>query len=204
MRDERTSHTGQRQADGEQSVDPFAWVDAHGDALFRYALARVRRTDVAEDLVQETFVAALRALDQFEGRSTVRTWLVGILRRKIVDYVRHDVRRRPFEAEAADPVIDRSFDGRGVWKRVRRWGGDPSKLLEREEFVAVLRACLDAMPRTLSRVFCLREMDQQPSEQVCKELGISPANLWTRLYRARLRLRQCLEDGWFGTDEDRM
>ena len=180
--------------------DPEEWVDRYGDGLYRYALSRLRSPDLAADVVQETFLEALRARASFAGRSSEWTWLVGILRHKVVDQLRRARRatttgdRVPDEDRAASP-----FDRRGHWRASpAEWSGDPRREIESREFWEVFGGCLSKLPHGLADAFFLRELDGLESEEVQLLLGITPANLWKRLHRARLLLRQCLESGWFG------
>lgn len=182
---------------------PAGWVDAHGDALYRYALIRVRDEHRAEELVQETFLAALQSFDRFSGGSSVRTWLIGILKHKILDLFRREARETCFDE--ADPPPDDyaelsedSFSGDGHWSsRLAEWG-DPDAALEQGQFWAALQYCLDRLPPRLARLFVLREVMEEGTEIICQDLSITPTNLWTMLYRARLGLRQCLERNWVG------
>lgn len=182
-------------------TDPATWVDEHGDYLYRFALSRLRHRDVAEDLVQETFLAALRARERFAGASTERTWLAGILKRKIVDHLRRKGREQPASDLAAGaPGTEGLFDERGNWsKQPGRWPGDPSAVFERQEFWAVFGACLRKLPERLANAFALREIEGLDSQQVCQALDTSANNLWVMLHRARLGLWRCLESNWFGT-----
>ena len=185
----------------DQAGDPGGWVDRHGDCLYRYALLRLRSPDLAADVVQETFLEALRARDSFAGRSTERTWLVGILKHKIVDHFRKSVRRHAagqsngFDAGGSPE----EFDRRGHWRvGPASWAGDPGRDLETREFWDAFGGCLSRLPPGLADAFFLREVDGLGPEEVRQALGITPANLWARLHRARSLLRQCLESGWFG------
>ncbi|HPK02014.1 MAG TPA: sigma-70 family RNA polymerase sigma factor [Candidatus Sumerlaeota bacterium] len=187
-------------------LDPARWLDEHGDLLYRYALARVRDAEVAEDLVQETFVAALRGQRNFAGRSSERTWLVGILKNKIVDHLRRKWREQPLSelepAEQAEDFLDLLFTRGGRWKEgAGRWGDDPAAGVRAADFQRVLAACLEGLPGRLADVFILREIEQLPSDEVRQVLNISPTNLWAMLYRARMRLRGCLEANWLGHAE---
>ena len=179
--------------------DPATWLDTHGDHLFRFAMLRVRKTELAEDMVQETLTAALRARDAFEGQSSERTWLVSILQRKIVDHMRQAARERPVsDVTSSDEVTQDFFDKRGGWKRKpAAWSANPLKTLEQQEFWDAFAACLSKLPRRVADTFCLREIDHIGSSEVCKVLGITPSNLWTQLHRGRLLLRRCLEQTWF-------
>lgn len=176
------------------------WVNEHGSALYRYALARLQNQSTAEDAVQETFLAALVAQDRFTGKSSVRTWLIGILKHKIIDMIRKEGREQPMTEwiEAQDPAEDQFFDRRGRWKRgPAAWQVNPAKLLQQKEFFEVLHGCLGHLPEKQRRVFAMRELEAEDSREVCKLFDITPTNLWVILHRARLKLRNCLEHNWF-------
>lgn len=187
-------------------VSPDRWVEEYGDALFGFAASRVRDRTIAQDLVQETFLAAIKARDGFAGRSSERSWLFGILRNKLVDYYRRQARELTItDLEAPLPEEQGAFGNRGPSKdgwvmRVapKVWDSPDSDLM-RKEFQQVLRDCLSQLPEKSAQVFMLREIDGVSSEEICKDLGVSPNNLWVLLHRARLGLRRCLEVHWFGT-----
>lgn len=177
------------------------WLEEHGDALYHYALPRVGSAETAEDLVQETLLAALAAHASFSGLATQRTWLIGILKHKLVDHLRKAVRHRPLTEAQADGTAD-MFDDRGRWRvSTSAWYGDPHAALESAEFREVLLRCLSKLPARISLVFWLREAEGLASDKVCQELEISSTNLWTMLSRARLRLRRCLSMNWFESGE---
>jgi RNA polymerase sigma-70 factor (TIGR02943 family) len=179
------------------ATDPASWVDRHGDYLYRYALGRLRQADLAEDVVQETFLGALRGKDQFAGASSERTWLLSILKRKIVDHLRRKYREQPASNIAADGWMDELFAKSGHWKQgPARWT-HPGAALENAEFWQTFARCLGKLPRALADAFSLREMDQLDSTEVCKVLAVSPTNLWVMMHRARLRLWRCLDIHWF-------
>ncbi len=179
---------------------PENWVAEHGDALYRYAMMCVGDRTAAEDLIQETLLAALKSRSTFQGRSEIRTWLVGILRHKIVDSLRNKERGGMQEGSGeADEVIDRFFTAGGVWARLPgNWTLNPAELAERREFWDVLRGCLEALPERVREAFALRMMSDVESQEVCKLMSITPTNLWVLLHRARGRLRACLEINWIG------
>jgi len=184
--------------DTSQSTPAVRWLEEHGDALYAYALPRVRNPDVAEDLVQETFLGAIKAHKDFAGLSAERTWLIGILKHKLIDHLRKSVRQRPLSELDVD-VTEEFFDSHGEWKTSSpEWQGRPDALLEREEFREVLQDCLSKLPSRIAHLFWLREAEDVATEQLCQELGITPTNVWTMLHRARLGLRRCLGENWFG------
>jgi len=186
--------------------DASAWLQQHGDALYRYARARVGMRELAEDLVQETLLAALQSRDRFQNRSSVRTWLCSILRHKILDhYRRGEVSRRACESEqgtTAEGNLDWFFTSDRLWKDAPSTWKTAEEALIDAEFWSVLNGCLGDLPRTLAQVFMLREIEQIEVETLCATLDLSPANLRVRLHRARLLLRDCLETRWFDSRPD--
>jgi RNA polymerase sigma-70 factor (ECF subfamily) len=178
--------------------EPKEWVERYGDTLYRYALSRLRRPHDAEEVVQEALLAALEARDGFHGRSHPRTWLVGILRHKVLSRLRARARRGP-SADVDD--LDDCFDARGHWRKPRvRWS-DPAALAERREFWRVVDSCLRRLPSRMAAAFTLRTVDEHAPDEVCADLSISAANLWVLLHRARLQLVRCLQIHWFNAEE---
>lgn len=181
------------------STLPALWVDHHGDALFRFAMMRVRNADTAEDLVQETFLAALGARERFTEAASERTWLIAILRNKIVNHIRSASRQPTVDAGCdSQSAGEAFFDRRGLWKQgPKKWSINPTDLSERSEFWEVFQQCLAKLPPRLADAYVLREIEQMSSEKVCEVLGVSANNLWTQTHRARMMLRSCLEEHWF-------
>jgi len=187
--------------------DPAHWLDAHGDALYRYALARGVRRDAAEDLVQECFLAALRARERFEGAASERTWLLAILRHKIVDHYRRTESSRigtgtAVEDDGPRGILNRFFHDDGAWRRApSTWKiVDP---VESREFLDLLDGCLERLPGPLASAFVLREVEGVELDAVLRRLAIAPGNLRIRLHRARLLLRDCLGKHGFGEHDDK-
>ena len=181
-------------------VAPERWVDDHGDCLYRYALLRVRRPEVAEDLVQETLCAAVRTYGSFRQKSSERSWLCGILKNKICDYFRRLGRETCFtDLEFLDDEMSHKFIDQG-WNHdpgPAEWKSEAEVLMDRTEFWQTFRDCLSKLPARVADVFMLREMEEMETTQICQALRISQNNLWVMLHRARMALRECLELNWF-------
>jgi RNA polymerase sigma-70 factor (TIGR02943 family) len=179
------------------------WVDDHGECLYRFALIRVRKPEVAEDLVQETFLAAVRGYEKFGRRSSERTWLCGILKNKIVDYFRKLGREPSFtDLEFFSDECSGKFVSVGFWNHEKgpiEWKPEPDEVMHRAEFWQTMRDCLSKLPQKVRDVFTMREMDGVPSQEICAILSISDSNLRVTLHRVRMALRECLETNWFET-----
>lgn len=177
----------------------------HRPVLFRYALLKLRDTDLAEDAVQETLLAALQAEAGFAERSSLRTWLIGILKHKIADQQRRSAREtRLFEPDRAgsdEDIEEALFNPAGSWQSPPKAWSCPEQSLEQEEFWRIYEWCQENLPKRQAEVFMLRELVGLDPEEICKELGLSSTNYWVTLHRARLRLRACLEMRWFGKQQ---
>jgi len=180
---------------------PHDWLNDHGDYLYRFALARLRDPHQAEDVVQETLLAAIQS-QSYEGKSAPRTWLTGILKHKIIDLIRKQSRQQPIEDVAesvTDEVFaDEFFNETGHWSEKPSAWPTPDGELEEKQFLSILQNCMDRLPKKLANLFLMREIFEDDNEVICKELEISPTNAWVMLYRARMGLRQCLELHWLG------
>jgi RNA polymerase sigma-70 factor (ECF subfamily) len=191
-------------ASSESLLNPERWIEEHGDALFGFAVLRVRNRTIAQDLVQETFLAAINAKSSFAGRSSERAWLFGILRNKLTDYYRLQSREVSLaDLDAALPEEQTAFGAAGMGKdgwleaeAPKAWE-TPQDALVSKEFQEVLTDCLSHLPTKIAQAFFLREIDGVSSDQICKDLQVSPNNVWVMLHRARMSLRRCLEMHWF-------
>ena len=184
--------------------NPDTWLDQHGDSLYRFALMRVRDPSIAEDMVQETLLAAWRARSKFAGGSAERTWLIAILKNKIIDYFRRVSREAPLPDNADnDDAIDALFArNTDHWARLTSAWANPDDALEQAEFWQVFQNCLDALPVRQAQMFTLSEIDGLSTDELCKVAQAQTSNVWVMLHRARLRLRECLEKQWFGVNAE--
>lgn len=174
-------------------------------ALLRFAQLQLQNPTAAEDLVQDTLIAVLEKPDGFAGQSTLRTYVTGILKHKIIDLLRGRQREVQFatqEGESDDDFIDALFrpDGHAI-DTPRQWG-DPDAAFEQKDFFRVMEICLEKLPPRMARIFMMREWLELDTGQICKEMGISASNAWVLLYRARLQLRECLDLNWFGNRQE--
>ncbi|MEQ8823926.1 MAG: sigma-70 family RNA polymerase sigma factor [Filomicrobium sp.] len=170
--------------------------------LFRLALLQLRDKHAAEDATQDALVAALEGQAKFHERASLKTWLLSILRFKIVDQLRKKKRIGPpidphvLEQELDLAPFEQLFDETGCWATPKDAWSDPHETTERNEFFRVLEACLTKLPTNTSRVFLMREWLELTTDEVCDEVGVKPGNLRVMLYRARMQLRFCLDENW--------
>jgi RNA polymerase sigma-70 factor (ECF subfamily) len=171
--------------------DPETWMDLYGDILYRFALSRVKDSMAAEDIVQETFLAALGAYKNFKGHSTLRTWLIAILKNKSVDHIRKKVREQGRDkVESLAYLVGRNFSGQGEWPlRCCKWPNTPWTLYARKEFMDTLYKCLSKLPGRLAEIFIMREIDGLSTKEICEALNITATNCWVMFHRARRRLQ---------------
>lgn len=199
--------------DQSPSIDPGQWVDQHGDYLYRFAHFRVRDDAIAEDLVQETLLAALQSYENYAGRGSERTWLTGILKHKIVDHFRKIGKQNQFNSIEGEEFEHRELfmqEGEwvGHWVSTLKpdkadelgpieWNTNPAAMLEQGEFWIIFKKCLLPLPPRIASVFTMREIDGLETDEICQILEISANNLWVMLHRARTQLRRCIEVNWF-------
>jgi RNA polymerase sigma-70 factor (ECF subfamily) len=182
----------------EHNLNPNNWVKLHADYLFNFAISRINNYDLAKDLVQDTFFAGLKAKDNFKGKASERTWLISILKRKIIDYY------RKINSAKGKAEVKMNFysdgDREGEWIEERAptdWNSEIEKVIENNELNEVLEQCISSLPERYEMVFRMKTIQQFGTEEICKELDITSSNLWVIIHRARTQLRKCMEHNWF-------
>ena len=185
-------------------------LDGHRTYLYRYAMLQLRDPNRADDVVQETLLAALESRSAFAGRSSVKTWLTGILKHKITDLIRKQAREVAVDAQGQgeDPEESRSYADQ-FFEQARRdhWHGepqaweDPERSFEQKRFWETFEHCAASLPAQTAQVFAMREFMGLSTDEICQALGITATNCWVILYRARMALRECLQLNWFGQAE---
>jgi RNA polymerase sigma-70 factor (ECF subfamily) len=186
----------------EAAMDALAVhdIEKHRPHLVKFALLQLRNQAQAEDAVQETLLAALSSADRFAGRSSVRTWLIGILKHKCIDQLRRASREQPLDLDPEESSLDEFdalFQRDGHYVEMPADWGDPEETLSQQKFFGVLERCMEGLPRNSARVFHMREVLGLETDEICKELGITTTNCGVLLYRARMGLRECLQQRWF-------
>ena len=178
-------------------LNPHKWVSSYADYLYTYASFRINDHDMARDLVQETFLAALERKDKFQGRSTEKTWLTSILKNKIVDVYRAKAKKSSNSIDSTDTDFFDPDDGH--WNDHRR----PAELvieqpdaLENKEFQRILQACMKKLPALWFSVFSMKYIDEETAEQICSQLKLTPSNFWVIIHRTKVNLRSCLQKNW--------
>ena len=179
-------------------LNPNKWVDLYADYLYNYTVTRVSSQDLAKDLVQETFFSGLKGKEGFRGQASERTWLVSILKRKIIDHY------RKINSAKAQKEVRVNFygdgDKKGSWIEEcvpQTWENEAEKAIENSELKSALDQCIDALPEKYKTVFLLKTVQHYETEDICNELEISSSNLWVIIHRARVQLRSCMEENWF-------
>jgi len=182
----------------KHTLNPNNWVGAHSDYLFNYTITRVDNEELAKDIVQETFFSGLKAQQNFRGQASERTWLISILKRKIIDHYRK-INSAKGKAEVRVNFYQ-DGDKKGSWLEERvpkMWDNEAEKNIENEELKAALDNCITNLPEKYRMVFVMKNVQYYETEEICNELGITASNLWVIIHRARHQLRKCLEDNWF-------
>jgi len=184
------------------SIDATKWVELYADYLYTYAYTRINDEDLAKDLVQETFLAALEKVESFKGNSSERTWLTAILKNKVIDTYRKKssgLAKRPDIKEAEQEQSDFFDHDDGHWNvehRPKEFGIEQENALLNKEFNYILQKCMEKLPALWLSVFTMKHMDDETTDVICKELKVTPSNFWVIIHRAKLNLRECLQKRW--------
>lgn len=188
-----------KQNNKKESQNVEGWFRDHADGLYRYSLLRVGDKAKAEDIVQETFLAAFKSKDNYAGQSSVRGWLFGILKHKILDHFRLESRDQGVKQDyGAEEGIDQHF-GMFCWVKgfgPRFWSDDPHRALQDKQFLEVVQKCLRELPDRLRRVFILREMEELETREIQEIVGAKSGYVRVMLHRGRVLLRSCVERFW--------
>ncbi|MGB0418615.1 MAG: sigma-70 family RNA polymerase sigma factor [Opitutales bacterium] len=182
---------------------PETWVDRYGDYLYGFAMSRLRNPDAAHDCVQDTFLAAIKALDRFDGSRDIKFWLRGIMRNKIVDHIRRSVKENKVDIQAEDEALIESF-----WFKYSGiattnpdpWQFNPRKHYDNSEFWVVFDRCIEQVKEPARQAFILRVLEDLSTEEVCKVMNVTSNYLWVLLHRARAQLKTLLEANWTGSE----
>ena len=171
----------------------------YSDYLYNYAITRVNDIHTAEDLVQETFISALKGYDSFQSKSKESTWLIAILKNKIIDHYRKKSKNYYQQSLDEMQIMDDFFNSNGSWQtdqRPSRWDMDVDKAIEQREFYEILQQCLIRLNDIQRMVFAMKHLDDEDTDEICKELNITATNYWVIIHRAKLQLRKCMETNW--------
>lgn len=182
----------------KQQHDVSQWVADYSDSLFRYAYQRLHDREDANDLVQDTFLAAWRSIDSYDERSSVKTWLFVILKNKLTDHYRKVAHRSSDRLiqEATDPFFDEADHWKaGSWPK--EWPANSEHSMDNKEFYSVLNVCTKKLNKLAGTAFTLKYVEGMNSEEICKLLQVSSSHYWVLLHRAKVQLRACLEKNWF-------
>lgn len=178
-------------------ADPGNWASRHADYLYNYAQIRLNDSDEAKDLVQETFLAALERVQDFQGKSSERTWLTSILKYKVIDVYRKKSGLVFVPTESLGEEYFEPDDGQWIQNQVPSpIGIEGHDALENKEIQQALSNCLDKLPPLWSAIFKMKYMDDEPTEIICSSLKISRSNFWVISHRAKVSLRSCMQKNW--------
>ncbi len=183
-------------AENTHQINPNRWVDEYSDYLFNYAIVRVNDREIAKDLISETFLAGLRSKKYFKGEATERTWLISILKRKIIDHYRK-INSKKGQAEVKINYTDEDQEGEWLEEKVAdNFEQSAEDNLVNNELGAAIYDCLDKINPKHAKIFKMKTIDNFDTEVICNEFGITPSNLWVIIHRARTALAECMEEKW--------
>lgn len=179
-------------------INPNKWIDLYSDFLYNYTVTRVSDKEIAQDLVQDTFLAALKSMKNFKGEASERTWLISILKRKIIDHYRK-INSNKGKAEVRITYNDDN-ETEGDWLEERV--ADPfdktaEDTMQNTELGDAIFKCLSKLPEKQAEVFRMKTIEGLETEVICNELNITASNLWVIIHRARTAMAECLNENWF-------
>ncbi len=175
---------------------PETWVDKYSDYLFNFTISRVNNSEIAKDLISETFLAGLKSKDNFKGEASERTWLISILKRKIIDHYRK-INSNKGKAEVRITYKDDESEGDWLEERVSDpFGKTAEDEIENEELGQAIFGCLDTLNEKQATIFKMKTIDGFDTEAICNEFNITASNLWVIIHRARKTMAECLEKNW--------
>ena len=178
-------------------IDPTKWVDRYSDYLFNYTIVRVNDREVANDLISETFLAGLKSMKNFKGEASERTWLISILKRKIVDYYRK-INSNKGKAEVKVHYSGDGNEGEWLEEQIADFSDRTAEDdMENRELGMAILECLDQLNEKQATIFKMKTIEGIDTDAICNEFNISPSNLWVIIHRARTSLAKCLEKNWF-------
>jgi len=181
----------------KHEINPDKWIDLYSDYLFNYTISRVNDREIAQDLISETFLAGLKSMKNFKGQASERTWLISILKRKIIDHYRK-INSNKGKAEVRIKYNDAESEGDWLEERV----ADPfdktaEDSLQNSELGDAIQNCLDKLPQKQAQIFKMKTIQNYETEVICNELNITASNLWVIIHRARTAMADCLKENWF-------
>ncbi|KAA1245591.1 sigma-70 family RNA polymerase sigma factor [Aquimarina sp. RZ0] len=180
------------------TIDPNSWIDKYSDYLFNYTIVRVDDKEIAQDLVQETFFAGLKSMKNFKGEASERTWLISILKRKIIDHYRKINSNKGKAEVRINYVNDGETEGDWLEERVADpFDQNAENEIENEELGVAIYNCIDKLPEKQARIFKMKTIEGFDTEAICNEFDITASNLWVIIHRARTAMAECLEKNWF-------
>jgi RNA polymerase sigma-70 factor (TIGR02943 family) len=181
----------------EPTLEPTQWINRYADYLFNYTFNRINDRVMAQDLVQETFFAGLKSMPNFKGEASERTWLVSILKRKIIDHYRKSNSAKGNTEVKMSYTSDDASEGNWMEERIADADGNIETVLENEELGLALHHCLGRLPPKQAEIFKMKTMEGRTTEAICNEFAITASNLWVMIHRARTALVRCLKEKWF-------
>ncbi len=184
----------------KEKANPEQWVTSYADYLYAFSLKRVQNPEFCKDLVQDTFMSAIKNISTFKGNSSEKTWLTSILKNKIIDHYRKKHTEIAFiESLSKEEQRDNFFESNGHWKQQylpQSWGIEDKDYLENKELKSILERCIKKLPALWAMVFSMKYMDDEDSNKICKDLGLTPSNFWVIVHRSKLNLRACISKHW--------